>query len=87
MQTSLRRSEQERRRCTRYGFDEYAKKAFHIAYQAAEIEEPTTIKEALTSDRSAEWKETADSEYRSLLENDTWELVDLPPGRKAIGCK
>ena len=29
----------------------------------------------------------ADSEYQSLLENETWDLVDLPGNRKAIGCK
>ena len=86
-ETPLRRSERERRPCIRYGIDEYANKAFHIAYQAAEIEEPATIKEALTSDYSAEWKAAADSEYCSLMENDTWDLVDLPVGRKAVGCK
>jgi len=29
----------------------------------------------------------ADDEYQSLLNNDTWELVDLPPGKNVIGCK
>ncbi|UYV69817.1 hypothetical protein LAZ67_7000860 [Cordylochernes scorpioides] len=24
---------------------------------------------------------------KSLIENDTWTLTDLPPGKKAIGCK
>ena len=28
-----------------------------------------------------------DSEYNSLMENKTWELVELPPGRSAIGSK
>lgn len=28
-----------------------------------------------------------DDEYRAQIENNTWELVELPPGRKAIGCK
>ncbi|KAK8624935.1 hypothetical protein V6N13_089820 [Hibiscus sabdariffa] len=26
-------------------------------------------------------------EYNTLLENNTWKLVELPPDRKAIGCK
>ena len=43
--------------------------------------------EALTSDLSNKWKEAADSEYDSLLQNKTWELVELPSGRKAIGSK
>ena len=28
-----------------------------------------------------------DAEYNSLIENKTWELVVLPHGQKAIGCK
>ena len=28
-----------------------------------------------------------DEEYRSLMENDTWDLVPLPKGRKLIKCK
>jgi hypothetical protein len=26
-------------------------------------------------------------EYRSLMENDTWDLVPLPKGRKLFRCK
>lgn len=26
-------------------------------------------------------------EYAALMNNNTWTLVDLPPDRKAIGCK
>ena len=26
-------------------------------------------------------------EYKALLENDTWELSDLPHGQKIVGCK
>ena len=33
------------------------------------------------------WKEAADSEFKSLVENDVWNLKKLPEGRKAIGCK
>ena len=28
-----------------------------------------------------------DEEYRSLMENDTWDLVPLPKGRKLVKCK
>lgn len=37
------------------------------------------------SSNAKEWKEAADLEYESLLENETWDLVDLPKDRKAIG--
>ena len=50
-------------------------------------EEPNTLEEALASQHSREWKEAADSEYQSLVDNDTWDLVELPANRTAIGCK
>ena len=84
-----RRSERQKRAPVRYGFNEYADtaKVEHLACNVCEISEPRTFEEAMTSDRAQEWKAAADSEYQSLLENDTWELVELPHGRKAIGCK
>ncbi|CAI5976052.1 unnamed protein product [Closterium sp. NIES-64] len=32
-------------------------------------------------------KVSVKEEYDSLLENETWELCELPPGKKAISCK
>lgn len=46
--------------------------------------EPSNVQEAL---ESKPWKEAMDAEYQSLMKNNTWELVDLPPGKKVIGCK
>jgi succinate dehydrogenase flavin-adding protein (antitoxin of CptAB toxin-antitoxin module) len=34
-----------------------------------------------------EWKDAAESEYQSLLENDTWDLAELPKGREGIESK
>ena len=31
-------------------------------------------------DNAKEWKLAADSEYKSLMENKTWEIVELPSG-------
>ena len=50
----------------------------------SQIGEPKCIEEAL---KSKEWKEAADSEYQSLMDNGTWNLVKLPDGRKPVGCK
>ena len=33
------------------------------------------------------WKEAVNSEIESIMQNHTWELVDLPPGSKPLGCK
>ena len=86
-----RQSVRTRKAPVRYGYDEYADTethhVHHVAYHLSEIDEPTTMQEARSSDHAAEWKVATDSEYNSLIENKTWELVGLPPGRKAVGCK
>ena len=88
-----KRSGRSRKPLVRYGYDEYADSAtsthhvHHVAYNVCEVDEPSTMQEAATSDHAREWKAAVDSEYNSLIENKTWKLVELPPGRKAIGCK
>lgn len=54
---------------------------------AQDIGEPATFKQAMSSHESAEWLKAANEEYQSILENKTWELVDLPAGRKALTGK
>ncbi|CAI7881735.1 unnamed protein product [Closterium sp. NIES-53] len=49
--------------------------------------EPATLKEALESSDAEEWKKAMESELKSIEENGTWELVELPEGRKAIMSK
>lgn len=49
--------------------------------------EPTSHKDAIRSPEKDLWEEAMDSEMNSLQENDTWKLVSLPKGRKAIPCK
>ena len=73
----------------RYGFNEYADtaKVDHVACNVCQVTEPNTIEEALTSGHATEWKAATDSEFESLMENETWELVELPKDRNAIGCK
>ncbi|CAI7880827.1 unnamed protein product [Closterium sp. NIES-53] len=49
--------------------------------------EPATLNEALESSDAEEWKKAMESELKSIEENGTWELVELPEGRKAITSK
>ena len=86
--TDPRRSGRERNP-PMYYHDEYATitTAKYAALYVAEIEEPETLKDALDSEYATQWKAAADAEYQSLLENETWELVELPAGRKPISCK
>ena len=47
------------------------------------IGEPQTYKKAMTSPEAPFWN----SEVESILQNHTWELIDIPPGNKPIGYK
>ncbi len=89
-----RRSQRQRHPPVRYGRDEYADVAImpenpvkHIAYNVCQISEPKSIEEALESDQAKEWKLAADSEYQSLIDNDTWELVEIPEGHTPVGSR
>ncbi|KAK1422305.1 hypothetical protein QVD17_25324 [Tagetes erecta] len=48
---------------------------------------PNTYREAITCSESPQWKEAIKSEIDSILQNHTWELVDLPPGCKPLGYR
>ncbi|GJP74749.1 hypothetical protein CLOP_g5289 [Closterium sp. NIES-67] len=53
----------------------------------APIPEPKTREEALNGPNGEKWKASEDEEFGSLIENETWDLCDLPPGKKAITSK
>ncbi|CAI7798216.1 unnamed protein product [Closterium sp. NIES-53] len=53
----------------------------------AAVPEPKTLAEALSGPDDEKWKQSVKEEYDSLLENETWELCELPPGKKAIYSK
>ncbi|XP_074337413.1 uncharacterized protein LOC141674601 [Apium graveolens] len=48
-------------------------------------EDPKTFNEAMTSRDVAFWKEAIQDEMVSIMNNNTWELSDLPSGCKALG--
>ena len=85
------RPQRHRQPPVRYGLDEYADIAtmqdcvHHVAYNACQIMEPKSLEEALTTDHAKQWQAAADSEYESLMKNETWTLVESPSGRKPIG--
>ena len=59
----------------------------HSAFSAEVVPEPITMIEALSSPESERWREATQAEFDSLKEHDTWDLCELPPGRKLIGSK
>ncbi|CAI7759928.1 unnamed protein product, partial [Closterium sp. NIES-53] len=53
----------------------------------AAVPEPKTLAEVLSRPDAEKWKQSVKEEYDSLLKNKTWELCELPPGKKAISSK
>nr|GEU72512.1 Pol polyprotein [Tanacetum cinerariifolium] len=63
-------------------------KSFGLDFVSFMVEnEPTSYQEAVTSSEGHQWKEAIKSEINSILQNHTWELMDLPPGCKPLGYK
>jgi hypothetical protein len=67
-------------------FDDY------VVYQAEAAKsidkfEPRSYKEAMDSKSAEHWEKAMKEELDSIEENKTWELIDLPHGRKAVGSK
>ena len=57
----------------------------YVVYSGGEM--PTTYKSAMESNDASNWNEACQSELDSLRKNETWDLVPLPKGRKAIGSR
>jgi len=60
-----------------------------VAYTLPVVDEAilSTYRKAEISSESKMWKDDMMEEMSSLYKNDTWELSELPNGKKAIGCK
>ena len=68
---------------------EPARRRRYQAYQATEaIPTPQSYTEAITDPvYGAYWKDAIQQELTKLQSLNTWEYTELPPGKKAIGCK
>lgn len=57
----------------RHRFTEYADTAKfdHVAYNVCQVSEPRTTEETIAGEQVTVYKEAADSEYKSLIENET----------------
>jgi hypothetical protein len=54
---------------------------------AAEYHDPASFWEAMELDFTDEWHDACQYEMDMLAKNGTWDLVDLPAGRKAVKSK
>lgn len=50
-------------------------------------DEPRSYTEAMQCPEKEDWQNAMKEELQSLLDNQTWEMVPLPAGRKTVGCK
>ena len=49
--------------------------------------EPSSVREAMASSNKSKWREAMKKEMESLYENEVWDLVEPPKGRKIVGSK
>ena len=82
--TETRRSGRSIKPPTRYGYDEFAET---VHYATIGCDGPRTYDEAMNGPERDKWKQACDEEYQSLIDNDTWKCVPLPPGRSLIDGK
>ncbi len=59
----------------------------HYCYSASEVAVPKTYDEAISCDEAEAWKTAMDNEMNSILHNNTYSLVELPPGKSCIGSR
>ncbi|RVW74757.1 Retrovirus-related Pol polyprotein from transposon RE1 [Vitis vinifera] len=52
--------------------------------QLSTVAIPNSVQEALADPK---WKAAMNEEMKSLQNNETWELVECPPGKKLVGCR
>ena len=59
----------------------------HASIVVSDNDEPKHVGEAFSGRNAKQWKDATAAEFQSLLNNRTWDLVDLPEGKNVTGCK
>jgi hypothetical protein len=58
-----------------------------FASKEEQTQDPQTFEQAMKSAEASEWKTAIEEELKTIEENQTWKLVDLPRDRKTVGSK
>jgi hypothetical protein len=61
--------------------------AFIAAQDIIDATEPSSYSEAISCDNSSKWLIAMNDEFESLQRNSTWDLVELPAGKRPLKCK
>lgn len=70
--------------CNLVSFTSLQKVYRALLIHTSSIREPTSYAQASTNPK---WVQAMQLELKALESNNTWDLVDLPPKKKPIGCK
>lgn len=81
------RPRREIKRPRRYSEPDLVAYTLTVAEETNESGESQTYSEIVSCPNSSKWLVAMHEEIESLHKNDTWELVRLPKGQIAVGCK
>ena len=86
-QEQAKRSSQALRRSTRvsHPLDCYVPSLDYVLL--TDSGEPSCYVEAMQMDDCVKWEQAMQLEYNLIVGNDTWDLVELPEGKKPLPCK
>ena len=59
----------------------------HVLAADVQVQDPRSWQEAMKSQQADKWRQAAQTEYKSLMDHGTWELVQLPPDKKLVGSR
>jgi hypothetical protein len=68
-------------------YHDMAHYAFIAAQDITDAAEPSSYLEAISCDNSSKWLIAMNDEFESLQRNSTWDLVELPEGKRPLKCK
>jgi len=71
----------------KYSSTRYQQEAFVAHARSLDPDEPPSYTEAISSPLAEQWNAAIQEELKSVIDNQTWELVELPKGRTPVKCR
>ena len=83
---TLATSRPRRENAGKFTSTRYHHQAF-LAPRSLDPDEPASYTETLNSTLASEWNIAINEELKSITDNGTWEIVDVPRGRTRVKCR